>query len=101
MSSISSNGAADETLTGPLMAGRHPQFSRLPAYIDGRMVAHVPPKNQFREPKKILYGVSVVEPGAPSWSSCEYSSTPSILSIETEVSYPWEITVGRLRLLIL
>ncbi|KAJ8438700.1 hypothetical protein Cgig2_011883 [Carnegiea gigantea] len=49
---------------------------------------------QFRKPKKIPYAVLIFEPSTPSWSSCEYSSTPSILSIEKEVSYPWEITIA-------
>ena len=31
---------------------------------------------------------------ASSWSSIQYSSTPSILSIEEEVVYPWEIDVA-------
>ncbi|KAJ8420701.1 hypothetical protein Cgig2_012719 [Carnegiea gigantea] len=53
-----------------------------------------PPKNQFRELKKIPYTVPIFEPGIPSWSSCEYSSTPSILNIEEEVSYPWEINIA-------
>ena len=34
------------------------------------------------------------EPGTPSWSRSEYSSTPSILSPEMEVSYPWKITIA-------
>jgi len=58
------------------------------------VVAHVPLKNQFRESKKIPYAVLISEPDTPSWSSCEYSSTPSILSIEEEVSCPWEITIA-------
>jgi len=33
-------------------------------------------------------------PGTPSWSSCEYSSTPSMFSIEEEVLYPWKITIA-------
>ena len=37
--------------------------------------------------------MSIYEPGTPSWSSSEYSSTPSILSIKEEVVYPWEIDV--------
>ena len=74
------------------MEGHHPQFLNLPTLIDGRVVACVPPKNQFREPKKIPYIVPVYEPGTPSWSTYEYSSTPSILSIEEDVIYPWELT---------
>jgi len=38
--------------------------------------------------------VKIFKPQTPLWSSWEYSSTPSILSIETEVSYPWEITLA-------
>jgi len=34
------------------------------------------------------------EPGTPSWSSCEYSSTPSVLSPKVEVTHPWEITIA-------
>jgi len=33
------------------------------------------------------------ESDTPSLSSCEYSSTPNVLSLEVEVTYPWEITV--------
>jgi len=51
------------------------------------------PKKQFRKPKKIPYPVLIFEPDTPSWSSCEYSSTPNIWSIEQEVSYPLEITL--------
>jgi len=58
------------------------------------VVAHISPKNQFREPKKIPYAVPIYEPDTPSWSSCEYSFTPSILSIKEEVVYPWEIDVA-------
>ena len=38
--------------------------------------------------------MAIYEPKLPSWSSCEYSSMPSILSIEEEVVYPWEIDVA-------
>ena len=38
--------------------------------------------------------VPILKPGTPSWSSCEYSSTPSILSIEEKVSYLWEINIA-------
>jgi len=64
------------------------------AFIDGRLIEGVPLKNRFREPKKIPYAVLIFEPDTPSWSSYEYSSTPSILSIEQEVSYLWEITLA-------
>jgi len=37
--------------------------------------------------------VLIFELDTPSWSSYEYSSTPSILSIEEDVVYPWEITM--------
>ena len=58
------------------------------------MVACIPPKNQVREPKKIPYVVPIYELGMPPCSSCEYSSTPSILGIEEEVVHPWEIDVA-------
>ena len=54
---------------------------------------HTSPKNQFRESKKIPYAVPIFEPDTPASSRCEYSSAPSILSIEQKVSYPWEITL--------
>jgi len=69
------------------MEGRHPQFPSLPALIDGWVVACIPLKNQLREPKKISHAVLIYEPDTPLWSSCEYSSSPSILSIEEEVVY--------------
>jgi len=34
------------------------------------------------------------EAGTPSWYSCEYSSTPSILNPEVEVSDLWEISIA-------
>ncbi|KAJ8438792.1 hypothetical protein Cgig2_023826 [Carnegiea gigantea] len=37
---------------------------------------------------------SLSSAGTPSRSSCEYSSTYSILSYEVEVSYLWEITIA-------
>ena len=85
-----------EGLTGPGVEGRHPQFPGLPAFIDGRVVAGIPRKNKCREPKKIPYAVPLFEPGTPSWSSCEYSSTPSVLSPEVEVTYPLEITIANI-----
>ncbi|KAJ8421109.1 hypothetical protein Cgig2_009238 [Carnegiea gigantea] len=50
--------------------------------------------DQFREPKKIPYAVPIYKLDIPLWSGCEYSSTPSILSIEGDVVYPWEINVA-------
>ncbi|KAJ8424845.1 hypothetical protein Cgig2_030072 [Carnegiea gigantea] len=96
MSRVVDNALMDvpEGLVGPQMVGRHPQFPSLPALIDGEMVAHILPKNQFRKPKKIPYTVPIFKPGTPSWSSCEYSSTPSILNIEEDVVYLWEIDVA-------
>ncbi|KAJ8423713.1 hypothetical protein Cgig2_016464 [Carnegiea gigantea] len=88
-----SNGSVPKRLIDPQTEGHRPQFPSLLALIDGRVVAHVPSKNQFKEPKKILYAVLIHEPGTPSWSSYEYSSTPSILSIKEDVVYPWEIDV--------
>ena len=76
------------------MEGRHPQLPNLPALIDGRVVAGLPRKNKPREPKKVPYAVPIFEPGTPSWSSCEHSSTPSILSPEVTVMYPWEVTIA-------
>jgi len=89
-SSSSSSGIVPERLAGPPMEGRRPQFPSLPTIINGRVVACVPPKNQFRETKKIPYAMLIYESGTPSWFSCEYSSTPSVLSVEEEVVYPWE-----------
>jgi len=57
-------------------------------------MAGVPRNNQCREPKKIPYAVPLFEPDTSSWSNREYSSTPSVLSSEVEVTYPWEITVA-------
>ena len=37
--------------------------------------------------------MSIFESDKTLWSSCEYSSAPSILSIEEDVIYPWEIDV--------
>jgi len=87
-SSCSSIGDVPEWLAGPEMEGRHPKFLSLLALIDGWVVVHIPPKNQLREPKKIPYAVPILVLGIPSWSSCEYSSTPSILSIEEDVVSP-------------
>jgi len=87
-SSYSSNEKVPERMAVPQMEGFHPQFPSLPTLIDGRVVAHIPPKNQLMEPKKIPYVMPVYEPGTPSWSSCEYSSTPGILNIEQDVIYP-------------
>ncbi|KAJ8442187.1 hypothetical protein Cgig2_005127 [Carnegiea gigantea] len=93
-SSCSSSGDVLEGQAGPQVEGRHPQFSNLPTLIDGRVLAEVPRKNKYKEPKKIPYVVPIFEPGTPSWSSYEYSSTPSNLSPEVEVTYPWEITIA-------
>jgi len=38
--------------------------------------------------------VPIYEHRPRSWSCCEYSSTPSILIIEEEVVYPWEIDIA-------
>ena len=76
------------------MVGHHPQVPSLLALIDDWVVAHIPLKNQFREPKKIPYAVPIFEPSTPLWYSYEYSSTPSILSIKEEVSYLWEIGIA-------
>ncbi|KAJ8422954.1 hypothetical protein Cgig2_031576 [Carnegiea gigantea] len=64
-----------------------------PSSDEDQIVAAIPRKNKYREPKKIPYVVPLFESGTPSWSSCEYSSTPSILNPEVEVTYPWEITI--------
>ncbi|KAJ8436373.1 hypothetical protein Cgig2_032194 [Carnegiea gigantea] len=93
-SSCSPSGEVPEGLAGPPVEGLHPQLASLPAFIHGRAVTVVPRKNQCREPKKIPYAMPLFEPGTPSSSSCEYSSTPSILSLEVEVLYPWEITIA-------
>lgn len=95
MSSCSSSGDVSKEQVGPLMEGRHPQLPNLPALIDGHVVAGLPRKNNKpREPKKVPYVVPVFEPGTPSWSSCEYFSTPSILSPEVTVTYPWEVIIA-------
>ena len=94
MSSHSSSGDASEEHVGPLIEGRHPQLPNTPAFIDGRAMAGFPRKNKPREPKKVPYAVPIFEPGTPSWSSCEHSSTPSILSPEVTVTYPWEVTIA-------
>ncbi|KAJ8420759.1 hypothetical protein Cgig2_030935 [Carnegiea gigantea] len=69
----------------PSNGGCHRQFPSLPTLIDVRVVAGIPQKNRCREPKNVPYAVPLFEPGTPSWSSCAYSSTPSILSPEVEV----------------
>lgn len=94
MSSCSSSGNVSEERVGPLMGGRHPQLPNTPALIDGRVVAGLTRKNKPREPKKVPYAVPIFEPGTPSWSSCEHSSTHSILSPEVTVTYPWEVTLA-------
>jgi len=43
--------------------------------------------------------VLIFEPDTPSWSNCEHCSTPSILNIEEDVVYPWEIEVAIDRML--
>ncbi|KAJ8424705.1 hypothetical protein Cgig2_025454 [Carnegiea gigantea] len=92
--SCSSGGKIPERSADRQTEGCHPQFPSLPALIDGRLVAYIPPKNQFRELKKIPYVVPLYEPGTPSWFSCEYSSTPSVLSIEQDIIYLWKIDVA-------
>ncbi|KAJ8421004.1 hypothetical protein Cgig2_021763 [Carnegiea gigantea] len=87
-------GNVPEEQVGPQRMGHHPQCPSLLVLIDGWVVACIPPKNQFREPKKIPYVVSISEPGTSSWSNCKSCSTPSILSIEEDVSYLWEINIA-------
>lgn len=98
LSSYSSIETIPNRSASPREEGRHPQFPNFPAKIDGQVVANSPRKNQFWEPKRIPYAVPIYEPRMPSWSSCEYSSTPTILSIEEEVVYPWEIDVPASRI---
>ncbi|KAJ8427406.1 hypothetical protein Cgig2_030700 [Carnegiea gigantea] len=74
----------DEDLKRPSKVGPSPSVSKLPAKIDGRVVADFPPKNQFRETEKIPYAKPIYEPDTPSWSSFEYSSTSSIVNTEEE-----------------
>ncbi|KAJ8439000.1 hypothetical protein Cgig2_012996 [Carnegiea gigantea] len=93
-SSCSSSGKVPERSAGPQVEGLHPQFPSHLTLIDGRVVVHIPPKNQSREPKKIPYVVPIFEPRTPSWSSCEYSSTPSILNIEKDVEI--DVAVDRM-----
>ncbi|KAJ8419343.1 hypothetical protein Cgig2_003520 [Carnegiea gigantea] len=83
-SSSPSSGDVREGQVGPQVKGRHPQFSNILAYIDALVVAGIPQKDKYRELKKIPYAIPLFESGIPSWSSCEYSSTPSILSPEVE-----------------
>ncbi|KAJ8433719.1 hypothetical protein Cgig2_004348 [Carnegiea gigantea] len=52
--------------TGPQREHHHPQFLSLPALIDDRVVARIPTKNQFREPKKGPYPMQICEPDTPS-----------------------------------
>ncbi|KAJ8444805.1 hypothetical protein Cgig2_014994 [Carnegiea gigantea] len=84
-SSCSSSGHIPEGLVGLQVAGHHPHLPSLPTFINSRVVAGIPLKNQCRQPKKIPYAVSLFDPDTPSWSSCEYSIAPSILSPEVEV----------------
>lgn len=79
---------------GPWEEGCHTQFSNLSAKIDGQVAAYFPPKNYFKELKKIPYALPVFEPMPNLSSSCEYFSTPSILYIEEEVVYPCEIDIA-------
>ncbi|KAJ8443341.1 hypothetical protein Cgig2_015822 [Carnegiea gigantea] len=93
-SSCSSSGDIPKGLTGPQVEGRHPQFSNLPAFIDGRVVVGVPRKNKYREPKKLRYAAPLFKLGTPSWSNCEHSFIPRVLRTNVEVTYPWEITIA-------
>ncbi|KAJ8435881.1 LOW QUALITY PROTEIN: hypothetical protein Cgig2_008421 [Carnegiea gigantea] len=87
-------GDVPQALASPQITGHHLQFPSLLAFIDGRVVAHIPPNNQFREPKNIPHAVPIFKPDTPSWSSYEYSFIPGILSTEEEISYPSEITIA-------
>ena len=80
-SSCPSSENLPERSASPQMEGRHPQVPSLLAFIDHCVVAHIPPKNQFSEPKKIPYALPIYESGIPSWSSCEYSSTLASLAL--------------------
>ncbi|KAJ8434745.1 hypothetical protein Cgig2_001948 [Carnegiea gigantea] len=91
VASVGKSGDVLEGLAGPQVEGQHPQFSSLPAFIDGRVVASVSRKNKYRGPKKIPYAMPLFEPGNPSWSSYEYSSNPSILSYEVESNLEAEV----------
>ena len=51
-------------------------------------------KKISRKPKKIPYALLVHEISYNLWSSCERSFTPSILSVDKEVVYLWEIDVA-------
>ncbi|KAJ8423646.1 hypothetical protein Cgig2_006677 [Carnegiea gigantea] len=84
-SSYLSSGDVPEGFAGPQVEALHPQFPSLLAFIDGQVVANIPRRNKCREPKRIPYTVPRFEQGIPSWSNYEYSSTPSILSLEVEV----------------
>jgi len=94
LSSCSTSGDFPKGLAGPQVEGYHPQFPSLPTFINSRVIAGVPRKNQCREPKKDSLCGASFEPGTPSWSSYEYFSTPNVLSPEVEVTYPWEIVVA-------
>ena len=50
--------------------------------------------NQFRELKQIPYTGAIYDHGPCSWSSYECCFTPSVLSMEEEVVYPWKINVS-------
>ncbi|KAJ8424980.1 hypothetical protein Cgig2_031929 [Carnegiea gigantea] len=97
LSSCSSSRDVSEGLASPPVEGRHLQFFNFPTFIDGQVVADVPRKNKYREPKKIPYAVPLFEPGTPSWSSCEYSSTLNILNPEVKVTMAKTKSTPRIR----
>ncbi|KAJ8430921.1 hypothetical protein Cgig2_033549 [Carnegiea gigantea] len=60
-------------------------------YEEGSGSAGPPTPSSDEEETKLCFAPSFVLPRSPF---CEYSSTPSILSLEVEVTYPWEITIA-------
>ncbi|KAJ8428264.1 hypothetical protein Cgig2_000326 [Carnegiea gigantea] len=64
-SSCSSSEDVPKGLAGLQVESCHPQFPSLPAFIDGRVVMGIPPKNQCKEPKRIPYEVPFLTPALP------------------------------------
>jgi len=75
------------------MEGHHLIYPNLLAKIGGQEVVFLIKKNKCREPKTIPYALHVYEKTDRSWPTCEWSFTPSIMSIDEDVIYPCEIDV--------
>ncbi|KAJ8448594.1 hypothetical protein Cgig2_010481 [Carnegiea gigantea] len=74
------DGDVPQGLAGPQVAGYHPQFSSLPAFIDGWVVTDVTPKNQCRKPKMIPYAHSKAEAEVLCTHSSSFSAGASTSS---------------------